>query len=199
MSLTLVGIFVCCLSLLDWHVLTEDQRAFRLYQSGNYKEASELFKDPFWRGVAEFRFGEFKKAASTFSGQDSPMAAYNQGNALIFLGKYEAAIGRFDHALGLNPRMENALINREIARTRMQLHETEGGDMTGGMLAPDDIVFSENKTPSSEKETVDSSKPLSESELQAMWLRQVQTKPADFLRSKFAYQHAMRNREDREE
>ena len=33
---------------------------------------------------------------------------------------------------------------------------------------------------------------LSDEELREVWLRQVQTKPADFLRAKFAYQHAMR-------
>jgi Ca-activated chloride channel family protein len=30
--------------------------------------------------------------------------------------------------------------------------------------------------------------PLSDEELRGLWLRRVQTKPADFLRAKFAYQ-----------
>ena len=30
--------------------------------------------------------------------------------------------------------------------------------------------------------------PLSDEELRALWLRRVQTKPADFLRAKFAFQ-----------
>jgi Ca-activated chloride channel family protein len=33
---------------------------------------------------------------------------------------------------------------------------------------------------------------MSDEELRAVWLRQVQTKPADFLAAKFAYQLAMR-------
>jgi Ca-activated chloride channel family protein len=33
----------------------------------------------------------------------------------------------------------------------------------------------------------------SDEELRAIWLRQVQTKPADFLAAKFAYQQAMRS------
>ncbi|HIE98204.1 MAG: hypothetical protein ABGZ53_25045 [Fuerstiella sp.] len=32
--------------------------------------------------------------------------------------------------------------------------------------------------------------PLSDSAMQALWLRRVQTKPADFLKAKFAYQLA---------
>ena len=33
---------------------------------------------------------------------------------------------------------------------------------------------------------------MSDEELRAVWLRQVQTKPADFLAAKFAYQQATR-------
>jgi len=35
---------------------------------------------------------------------------------------------------------------------------------------------------------VDQGAPLSEEELRALWLREVETRPADFLRAKFAYQ-----------
>ena len=40
------------------------------------------------------------------------------------------------------------------------------------------------------EETVEGAVKLSDAELRAMWLRRVQTRPADFLRAKFAYQHA---------
>ena len=39
---------------------------------------------------------------------------------------------------------------------------------------------------------------LSDSEMQAIWLKQVQTRPGDFLRSKFAYQVAKRQSKDEE-
>ena len=69
----------------------------------------------------------------------------------------------------------------------------EGGDMTGGKLGADEIVFSDQKSPSSapdEQVEVEGGQELSEAELRAVWLRQVQTKPADFLRAKFAYQYS---------
>jgi Ca-activated chloride channel family protein len=39
---------------------------------------------------------------------------------------------------------------------------------------------------------------LSEEEIRALWMRRVQTSPGDFLRSKFAYQYAQRERGDGE-
>ncbi len=84
-------------------------------------------------------------------------------------------------------------INREIAVMRAASLVHEGGDMTGGMLGADEIVFSDKKSPPSDQtEETDGGDPLSDEELRLIWLRQVQTKPADFLRAKFAYQQATR-------
>ena len=63
--------------------------------------------------------------------------------------------------------------------------------MTGGKLEADEIVFSEGKSPpSAGEEQVEGGQEVINAELQAVWLRQVQTKPADFLQAKFAYQYA---------
>ena len=59
------------------------------------------------------------------------------------------------------------------------------------MLGADDTIISnEPQGPSPEgdqEETVEAA-PLSDAELRAVWLRQVQTNPADFLKSKFTHQ-----------
>ena len=69
----------------------------------------------------------------------------------------------------------------------------EGGDMTGGMLAEDEIVFTKGKSPPAAGEKqIEGGQEMSDAELRTVWLRQVQTKPVDFLEAKFAYQHAMR-------
>ena len=62
--------------------------------------------------------------------------------------------------------------------------------MTGGMLGADEVVFDTGKRDSQEGGTEHSEggQSLSDVELQALWLRRVQTKPADFLRAKFAFQ-----------
>ena len=63
--------------------------------------------------------------------------------------------------------------------------------MTGGTLEADDIVFDKGKSsPEAENEEVAGGEELRDSEMRAIWLRNVRTRPADFLRVKFAYQHA---------
>ena len=74
--------------------------------------------------MALFRQGEFEKAASLFAGYDSADAAFNQGNALVMQGKYEAAIERYDRALELRPGWQDAGVNREIAQARLAAVET---------------------------------------------------------------------------
>jgi Ca-activated chloride channel family protein len=146
--------------------------------------------------VALYRQGEFEQAAGAFAGFDTPEAALNQGNSLVFMGKYDEAVARYDRALELRPDWEPAVVNRDIAVARAAALDFEGGDMTGGMLGADEIVYSEStSSPAAGEEQVEGGKPLSDAELRLIWLRQVQTKPADFLRAKFAYQAAMREAE----
>jgi hypothetical protein len=65
--------------------------------------------------------------------------------------------------------------------------------MTGGRRGADAIVFDTKtqKGGGSEEVEVESIE-LSDEEMRLMWLRNVETKPADFLAYKFAYQHATR-------
>ena len=187
----LLGVAIYCLLGGNCRILTPDQKGFRLYLEGNYESAAAEFTDGLWKGVALFKAGDFEGAAGVFAGMDSPTGAYNQGNAMLMLGRYQSAIARYDRSLQLDGEFDDASVNREIARARMLALETQGGEMTGGMLAPDEIVINEgNSSPGSGEEQTDGGDPLSDAEIQAMWLRQVQTKPADFLRAKFAYQYA---------
>jgi Ca-activated chloride channel family protein len=181
-----------CLVEGDCSLLTPDQSAYRDYQSGDYAAAAERYADPMWKGAALFRQGEFKQAAGIFAGYDTAESAYNHGNALVMQGKYGDAAARYERALELHPDWEEAEVNLEIARARADLLKQEGGVGTGGKLGADEIVYSKGKSdPAASEESVEGSKKLDDSDFQAMWLRNVQTKPADFLRSKFAYQHTL--------
>ena len=75
--------------------------------------------------------------------------------------------------------------------------EQEGGEGTGGKLGADEIRYSKEKPAVSadSEEIVEGSGEVSDTEMRAMWLRRIQTKPADFLRSKFAYQHAVNEKD----
>jgi Ca-activated chloride channel family protein len=174
-------------------LLTPDQQAYRFYAQANFAQAAEHFADPLWHGVALFKQGEFEQAAGVFAGYDTAESAFNHGNALVMQGKYVDAAARYARALELKPGWEDASINHEIALARAAMLKREGGDMTGGMLGADEIVFSEGKSPAAAgEEQVVTGQEMSDAEQRAVWLRHVQTKPADFLAAKFAYQQAMR-------
>ena len=174
-----------------WHVLwlTPDQQGHWLMGQQRDAEAAEAFRDPMWRGVALMRAGQFKQAAAGFGGLDTAEAAYDQGNALVMLGKYEDAVGRYDRALALRPGWDDAAANRGLAQLRAERLKTEGGDATGGQVAADQIVIEPGKKGG---EAADQEQgggtPMSDTDIRALWLRRVQTRPGDFLRAKFAYQ-----------
>ena len=171
--------------------LTPDQSGYRLFESAEYAKAAEQFADPMWQGVALFRQGEFKDAAGIFSGYDTAEGAYNHGNALVMQGKYEDAAARYQRALEMRPGWKPAEVNLGIALARAKQVETTGGDMTGGQMEADDITFEKGKPPpGAGEEQVEGGKPMSDAEMRASWLRRVQTRPADFLKSKFAYQYS---------
>lgn len=172
-----------------WHELwlKPDQRGRLLMSQNRPAEAAQAFRDPLWRGVALFRAGDFKGASQAFAARDTAEGAFNQANALVMLGQYDDALKRYDRALALRPGWPAALNNREIARIRGERKKTEGGETGNTDTKPDEIVFDKTKR-GGEDATVEAAKPMSDDAVRALWLKRVQTKPADFLRAKFAYQ-----------
>ena len=196
-ALLLAGLY--CITTKQCRLLTPDQRGYRAFEQGDYTLASKRFGDPAWRGVSLFRDGDFEQAAQAFSQLDTPEQIYNHGNALVMLGQYEQAAGRYGEALKLKPGWKAAEQNLEIALSRAKALEREGGNMTEGKLGADDFEFSDKPDSGQGGEkTVQSEMAADEASLQQIWLRQVQTRPADFLRSKFAYQYTVRQQEPEE-
>lgn len=168
--------------------LTPDQQAERLFGEKKFAEAAKLYVEPGRQGVAQFRAGDFKTAAVTLARDGSPEGAFNRGNALMMLGKYDDAVKSYDRALTLRPSWKFAEENRAIAVLRRDRMKFEGGDETGGKVKPDEVVFGKGKHQQGEEVQVDGGEPLDDAQIRSLWLRRVQTKPADFLRAKFAFQ-----------
>jgi Ca-activated chloride channel family protein len=168
--------------------VTPDQRGRLLMHRGEAKEAASAFRDPLWRGVALFRAGDFKGAADLFGSLDTAEGAYDEATALVMLGKYDDAVKRYDQALALRPGWPDAVANREIARIRAERMRLQGGVTGDTESKPDEVVFDKTKK-GGENATVQSAEPaMSDAAVRALWLKRVQTRPADFLRMKFAYQ-----------
>lgn len=172
---------------------TPDRQAQLLMQQDKYLEAAELFTDPMHRGEALFKAGEFKRALRVYNTVITAEGIYNRGNSQMMLGKYEAAIKLYDQALAKEPDWQAASVNREIAIARLKAMAPpdDQGEGTGGKLEADEIVFDDRAKNSKETQTVDSNQgdAMENDEMRALWLRKVQTKPADFLRAKFSYQY----------
>jgi len=175
--------------------MTTDQMGQRLLQSGDFETASESFADPFKRGVAEYRAGNFKEAAQVFAGLPDPDALFNQANARMMLGEYETAIELYQRLLLQAPEREDAKVNLKIARGRWARVKEQGGQMTGGMLGADEIVYDSDAGANKSGEEMDDvgQGDLSDEQLRGLWLREVQTTPSDFLRAKFGFQLARQN------
>lgn len=104
---------------------TPDQQGRRLFYRGEYAEAAKAFHDPMWQGIAWFRAADFKQAAAAFSRRETPEAFFNQGNALVMAGQYDAAIAAYSKALEKRPNWKDAEENRELAKARAKLTREE--------------------------------------------------------------------------
>lgn len=173
--------------------LTPDQQGQRLFEQERYLEAADAFEDISRKGIAFFRAGDFESAAAVFGRVLTPEAAYNRGNALLMLGRYDEAIESYQQSLELKPGWIQAEENLALARARKAKlappDSDEGG--TGGQLGADEIVFDDTgrvNEGGTEVETEEGSGSLSDDEMRAVWLRRVQSDPADFLATRFAYQ-----------
>ena len=174
--------------LVGWQDLwsTPDQRGQRLMEAGRYAEAATQFADPMRRGVAQFRAGDFKAAAETFGGIDSADAAYDQGTALIMLGQYDEAVKRFDRALELRPGWADAQANRALAVARGARVKNSGGDPGDPREGADQIVYDKDKKSGGQDTRTE--EVMSDASVRAMWLKRIEPRPAEFLRSRFLFQ-----------
>ena len=188
------------IAAISWAGLwfTPDQQGRRHFDRGEYAEAARDFQDPLWKGTALYRAGEFEEAARAFARRDTPEAHYNRGNALLLNGKYDDAVAAYERALKERPDWKEASENRDLAAARAKLLEQTGGDQGDQRIGADEIKFDNKKRGEGQETEINTEQAASDQNVQALWLKRVQTEPADFLKSKFSYQEAMRNQEGSE-
>ena len=107
---------------------TRNQQARELLEGGEPVAAAELFDDPSWRAVADYRARRYERSAEGFSaaGEDAD-SLYNLGNALARQGEFEPAIEAYEEALAIDPGLEDAAYNRDLVQELMEQEAARQG------------------------------------------------------------------------
>ena len=102
-----------------------DQQAAAALAQGDAKAAAGVAKSPDWHGGASFRAGDYESAATDYAEVENADGAYNQGNALAKLGRYDEAIAAYDRALKLSPDMDDAKANKSAVEEWMKRQQKQ--------------------------------------------------------------------------
>jgi len=109
--------------------LTKNQQAQRMLEEGAAADAVELFEDPEWRAVAQYRAQDYVESARAFAENGDMRSLYNLGNAMARQGEFESAIDAYEQVLEIDPENEDAKYNRDLsaqAQEQQQSQQNEG-------------------------------------------------------------------------
>ena len=179
--------------------LTPDQYGHILLQLGYYQKAAEVFENPIWRATARYYHQDFGQAATLFTRQDNDVALFNEANARAHRRDYVGARNRYDVLLDRNPEFPGARANREFiheiieASNRLSESQTNEAGVGSETLDEDQDPQigegAETLVNEVEERTQYSAEAiLASPETAALWMKNVQPDPANFLRSKFNIQ-----------
>ena len=171
--------------------LTPDQQGRLAYERLEFQVAAETFVDPAWKGVAQFRSGQYVEAADTFGRIDSATGFFNRGNAFMRGFEYRKAITAYESAVAEAPEWIEAQENLELARYTLDYIErareqSDTGEEAG--IGADDTVYDNESERGSETEV--SRESAVEAQSAEKWMRSVDTDTADFLHSRFLLEAA---------
>ncbi|MDG1065838.1 MAG: VWA domain-containing protein [Luminiphilus sp.] len=176
--------------------LTPEQYGRVLLQFGYYEKAAQIFSHPIWRATARYYHQDFEQAATLFTRQDSDLALFNEANAKAHRRDYVGARTRYDLLIDRNPEFPGAHANREfvhmIIETSNRLSESQaeeagvGSETLDNDQAPQISEGADTQVNEVEERTQYSAEDIFASpETAALWMKNVQPDPGNFLRSKF--------------
>ena len=169
--------------------LSPDQQGRYYFDNGNYDEAAKRFKDPLWKGVSYYSNENYEAAIGEFAKVNTPEGYFNLGNAYAHSKNYEEAVRNYKISIRLKPDYKEALANLELIQSlivkkeKEEDEEEQGGDPS---FEADEIKFDE-KGKKGKKGEIEQSM-FTEEQIAEMWMRNIRTSPADFLKMKFAIQ-----------
>jgi Ca-activated chloride channel family protein len=169
--------------------LTADQQGRYAFESGDYQAAAERFEDTYWKGISLYRLGDYEEATNQFALLETAEAYFHLGNCYARLGGYPAAAESYEDALRLRTDFSEAEENRKLVLSLIEKEPEEGeeqGEPGDPNLDPDEVKFDEQGKKGKEGEVEQSF--LTEEQVAELWMRNIQTSPANYLRFKFQIQ-----------
>ena len=171
---------------------TNDQQGRYYFEEDNYEKASEKFEDVMWKGISLYKAKNYEDAINQFALIDSDESSFHLGNSYAQIKNYESAKNSYKEALKKRPDFPEAAYNlrlveeiiRKIEAAKKKEENEQGNDPT---FDPDEIKFDKKKNKGKEGE-IDDLK-LTPEKMAEIWMRNIQTSPAEFLQRKF-YQQA---------
>ncbi|MFJ3077146.1 VWA domain-containing protein [Pseudomonas sp. NPDC087029] len=164
---------------------TADQQGRWAFEHGHYPQAAAQFHDPYWKGVAAYEAADFQAALASLGKVDTPMAWFYQGNSYVRLFKFPQAIAAYQQALRLQPEFAEAQANLALAQALLKDYQDQQ-QADPPDEKPDKVV--EDQTPSAGGKQQQQQTAQAASD--QLWLNNLTTSPAQFLRRKFALQDA---------
>ncbi|WP_223162352.1 VWA domain-containing protein [Salinicola halimionae] len=167
--------------------LTPDQQGRWWMEHRRFRQASEHFQDPAWRGYALYRDGQYGEAVATLGQLETADASFTQGLALIRNRQYREAITAFETTLARDADYPEGARNLALARqifddVEETREQSDSGEDRGE--GADDVVF-DNEEQRGVETTVtgDEGDQLLTPD---QWISSIDSDTGDYLRQRFA-------------
>ncbi|MDM9627484.1 VWA domain-containing protein [Rhizobium sp. S152] len=161
--------------------LTPDQQGRLAFERSEYTAAAADFRDPMWRGTALYRAGKYAEAIDAFAAVDTPESWFNQGNALMRLGKFEPAVAAYNKALEARKDWPDATANLALAEGLLAAQKQDQDEQPQDPNEKPDQIQFDDKGKQGKAGEVDIAEQTSE-----MWMKNIQVSPAGLMARKFA-------------
>ncbi|WP_223434568.1 MULTISPECIES: VWA domain-containing protein [unclassified Pseudomonas] len=160
---------------------TPDQQGRWAFEHEHFPKAAALFVDPYWKGIAAYNAADFDLALASFARLETPQAYFYLGNIYVRRFKFDQAIAAYTQALKLQPQFPEATANLALAIALEK--DTESAEQNAPEVKPDEIKM--DKAPGKgQSKAVETEQATSD----ALWLQNLTTSPAKFLKQKFSLQ-----------
>lgn len=164
---------------------TQAQQGRWAFEHGHYPQAAAHFQDPYWKGVSAYLAADFELAEASLARLDTANAYFYLGNTYVRLFKFPEAILAYQQALKKQPQFPEATANLALAQALQKDHEDQQQAGTPDEKADKTVV---DNTSTKGGKVVQQQTPQASSD--ELWLNNLNTSPAQFLKRKFLLQDA---------